>query len=172
MQLLRKGCANASSVRVDAFERKFEETKSFAFRWAMHRKTYGEGRRLGLMILLGLCTGFRGWVRTPKRNRGTLRCARSKNIPTKGPRNCRSRRLHSEFVTFLSSGVVCGRKAPKSILPTSIAGVLRLRAIKPSVRDRSAKRFAQDDGFFRGWKYSWLDMQKTRKDLKSHRLSG
>jgi hypothetical protein len=32
----------------------------------------------------------------------------------------------------------------------SIAGVLRLRAIKPSVCDRSAKRFAQDDGFVRG----------------------
>jgi hypothetical protein len=35
-------------------------------------------------------------------------------------------------------------------LPTSIAGVLRLRAIKPSVCDRSAKRFAQDDGFVEG----------------------
>ena len=32
-------------------------------------------------------------------------------------------------------------------LPTRIAGVLRLRAIKPSIYDRSAKRFAQDDGF-------------------------
>jgi hypothetical protein len=29
----------------------------------------------------------------------------------------------------------------------STAGVLRLRAIKPSVYDRSAKRFAQDDDF-------------------------
>jgi hypothetical protein len=44
-------------------------------------------------------------------------------------------------------------------LPTSIAGVLRLRAMKPSVCDRSAKRFAQDDGFVGGLKYSWLDMQ-------------
>src|ERR1700722_15373160 len=35
-------------------------------------------------------------------------------------------------------------------LPISIAGVLRLRAIKPSVCDRSAKRFAQDDGFVGG----------------------
>jgi hypothetical protein len=57
-------------------------------------------------------------------------------------------------------------------LPTSIAGVLRLRAIKRSVCDRSAKRFAQDDGFVGGLKCSWLDMQKTRKDRKSHRLSG
>jgi hypothetical protein len=32
-------------------------------------------------------------------------------------------------------------------LRTSVAGVLRLRAIKPSVCDRSAKRFAQDDEF-------------------------
>jgi hypothetical protein len=54
-------------------------------------------------------------------------------------------------------------------LPTSIAGVprprsgqaLRLRAIKPTVCDRSAKRFAQDDGFVGGLKYSWLDMRKT-----------
>jgi hypothetical protein len=42
-------------------------------------------------------------------------------------------------------------------LPTSIAGVLRLRAIKPSVCDRSAKRFAQDDGFVGGLK--GLEMQ-------------
>jgi hypothetical protein len=37
-------------------------------------------------------------------------------------------------------------------LPISIAGVLRLRAIKPIVCDRSAKRFAQDDGFVGGLK--------------------
>jgi hypothetical protein len=55
-------------------------------------------------------------------------------------------------------------------LPTIIAGVLRLRAVKPFVCDRSAKRFAQDDGFVGGLKYSWLDVQKTRKDRKSHRL--
>jgi hypothetical protein len=57
----------------------------------------------------------------------------------------------------------------------SILGVLRLRAIKPSVCDRSAKRFAKDDGFvggLKGLKYSQLDMQKTRKDRKSHSLSG
>jgi len=34
----------------------------------------------------------------------------------------------------------------------STAEVLRLRAIKPSVCDRSAKRFAQDDGFVGGLK--------------------
>jgi hypothetical protein len=42
-------------------------------------------------------------------------------------------------------------------LPTIIAGVLRLRAIKPSVCDRSAKRFAQDDGFVGG-----LEIQPVR----------
>src|ERR1700746_3588565 len=45
----------------------------------------------------------------------------------------------------------------------STAGVLRLRAIKLSVCDRSAKRFAQDDAFVAGLKYSWLDMQKHEK---------
>jgi hypothetical protein len=43
-----------------------------------------------------------------------------------------------------------GRKAPNSLGKTSTAGVLRLRAIKRSVCDRSAKRFAQDDGFVGG----------------------
>ena len=35
-------------------------------------------------------------------------------------------------------------------LPMVVAGVLRLRAIKPSLDDRSAGRFAQDDGFVEG----------------------
>jgi hypothetical protein len=35
-------------------------------------------------------------------------------------------------------------------LPTSIAGVLRLRAISRPLCDRSARRFAQDDGFVGG----------------------
>jgi hypothetical protein len=49
-------------------------------------------------------------------------------------------------------------------LPGSIAGVLRLRAIRPLLCDRSAKRFAQDDGFVRGLEYSWLDMQTNAID--------
>jgi hypothetical protein len=53
-----------------------------------------------------------------------------------------------------------GRKGPNSMGKISTLGVLRLRAIKPSVCDRSAKRFAQDDGFVGGLKSSWLDMQK------------
>ena len=32
-------------------------------------------------------------------------------------------------------------------MPTSIAGVLRLRAINPLLCDRSSRRFAQDDDF-------------------------
>jgi hypothetical protein len=31
---------------------------------------------------------------------------------------------------------------------------------------------SQDDGFVRGLEYNWLNMQKTRKDRKSHSLSG
>ena len=56
-------------------------------------------------------------------------------------------------------------------LPTSIAGVLRLRAISRPLCDRSARRFAQDDSFV-GVKSIRLATQKTRKDRKSHRLSG
>ena len=36
---------------------------------------------------------------------------------------------------------------PEAHVPTSILGVLRLRAINPLLSDRSARRFAQDDGF-------------------------
>ena len=84
-------------------------------------------------------------------------------------------------------------------LLTSIAGVLRLRAISRPLCDRSARRFAQDDGFVGGKKHPvsyaentkrskksqalrmtalWgvksirLATQKTRKDRKSHRRSG
>ena len=55
-------------------------------------------------------------------------------------------------------------------LPTSIAGVLRLRAISRPLCDRSARRFAQDDGFVGGENIR-LGVQKTRKDRKSHRLT-
>jgi hypothetical protein len=76
------------------------------------------------------------------------------------------------FVGFIICRFSTRPESSQEHLPTSIAGVLRLRAIKPSVCDRSAKRFAQDDDVVRGLKYSWLDMQETRKDRKSHRLSG
>jgi hypothetical protein len=72
---------------------------------------------------------------------------------------------------FLSSGVSLRLESSQEQLQTSIAGVLRLRAINSSVCDRSAKRFAQDDGFVGGLKYSWLDMRKHEKIEKGHRLS-
>ena len=67
-------------------------------------------------------------------------------------------------MTFSISLVVRGRKAPESICPTSIAGVLprhagtgRLRAINSLICDRSARRFApaasrgrQDDASLEG----------------------
>jgi hypothetical protein len=62
-------------------------------------------------------------------------------------------------------------ESSEEYLPTSIAGVLRLRAISRPLCDRPARRFAQDDGFV-GVKSIRLATQKTRKDRKSHRLSG
>jgi hypothetical protein len=44
-------------------------------------------------------------------------------------------------------GAILRPESSEEHLPTSIAEVLRLRALKPSVCDRSVKRFAQDDGF-------------------------
>ena len=73
----------------------------------------------------------------------------------------------SEFVTFLTSVVVCGRKASQSICQTGIAGVLRLRAIKPSLCDRSAKRFAQDDDFV-----GELEIKLNKADWISRKHTG
>jgi hypothetical protein len=84
-----------------------------------------------------------------------------------------------EFVTFLSSGVVCGRKAPKSICQQASPGfprprsgqALRLRALKPSVCDRSAKRFAQDDGFVGGLEIQLVGYaENTKRSKKSQAL--
>jgi hypothetical protein len=50
------------------------------------------------------------------------------------------------FSVATSSTVACGPNPSVR----SYAEVLRLRAIKPTVCDRSAKRFAQDDGFVAG----------------------
>jgi hypothetical protein len=60
-----------------------------------------------------------------------------------------------------------GRKAPNSMGKISTLEVLRLRATKLSVCDKSAKRFAQDDGFVGGLEIHWLDIHR-----KSQRLSG
>jgi hypothetical protein len=51
----------------------------------------------------------------------------------------------------------------------SIAEVLRLRAIKPSVCDSSAKRFAQDDGFVRGLE---IQLVRCRKQVKTEKVTG
>jgi hypothetical protein len=64
-----------------------------------------------------------------------------------------------------------GRKGPSSMGTISTAEVLRLRATSAVSRDEPVRRFAQDDGFVWGLKYSWLDAENT-KDRKSHRLSG
>ena len=48
-------------------------------------------------------------------------------------------------------------------LPTSIAGVLRLRAINPPLCDRSARRFAQDDAFLQGTKQHLVGCKKQEK---------
>jgi hypothetical protein len=49
--------------------------------------------------------------------------------------------------------------------------VLRLRAIKPSVCDRSAKRFAQDDGFVGGLEIQLVGYaENTKRPKKSQAL--
>jgi hypothetical protein len=47
--------------------------------------------------------------------------------------------------------------------PTSIAGVLRLRAISSPSCDRSARRFAQDDGFEEGVEKHLVGCKKYEK---------
>ncbi len=55
-------------------------------------------------------------------------------------------------------------------LPTSIAGVLRLRAISRPLCDRSAWRFAQDDGFVGGEKHPVSDAENRKRSKKSQAL--
>ena len=54
-------------------------------------------------------------------------------------------------------------KAPSSTGRTSIAEVLRLRAINSLIRDRSAKRFAQDDAFVEGLEKHLVGFEKHGK---------
>src|SRR5580692_2941070 len=51
-------------------------------------------------------------------------------------------------------------------LPTSIAGVLRLRAISRPLCDRCARRFAQDDGFVGGKKHPVSYAENTKRSKK------
>jgi hypothetical protein len=55
-------------------------------------------------------------------------------------------------------------------LPIIIAGVLRLRAIRRPLCDRSARRFAQDDGFVGGEKLSVSCIENTKDQKKSQAL--
>jgi hypothetical protein len=57
-------------------------------------------------------------------------------------------------------------------LPTSIAGVLRLRAITLPLCDRSARRFAQDDGFVEGLKNILLATYVCKKYEKIEKVTG
>jgi hypothetical protein len=64
-----------------------------------------------------------------------------------------------------------GRKAPNSMGKISTLGVLRLRAIKASVCDRSAKRSAQDDGFVWGFEIQLVEYaENTKRSKKSQAL--
>src|SRR5216683_6142194 len=53
---------------------------------------------------------------------------------------------------------------------TSILGVLRLRAVNPLLGDRSARRFAQDDGLVGVLKNILVGCTKTREIKKSQPL--
>ena len=84
-----------------------------------------------------------------------------------------SRSLHSapvEVCDFFILRCSLRPEISQEHLQTSIAGVLRLRAIKLSVCDRSAKRFAQDDDSVWGLACSWLDMQAHERSKKSQAL--
>src|SRR5579863_5817099 len=80
--------------------------------------------------------------------------------------------LRSESATFSISLVVCGRKARKSICQRTSPGFLRLRsgqalqlrAISRPLCDRSARRFAQDDGF--------VGVKSIRLATQAHDSSG
>jgi hypothetical protein len=64
-----------------------------------------------------------------------------------------------------------GRKAVKSIGQGASSGVLRLRAVNPLLGDRSARRFAQDDGLVGVLKSIPVGCAKNKKNQKSHNLS-
>jgi hypothetical protein len=61
-------------------------------------------------------------------------------------------------------------ESPREHLPTNAAEVLRLRAIKPLLCARSARRCAQDDGFWAQLKNLRFDGKWTKRQ-KSHRRS-
>src|SRR5580700_7226566 len=72
----------------------------------------------------------------------------------------------------------CDFKFPCSLWPesseehlqTSIAGVLRLRAVNPLLCNRSARRFAQDDAFLEGTKKHLVGAKSAKRSKKSQAL--
>jgi hypothetical protein len=74
------------------------------------------------------------------------------------------RALRSEVVTFLIASRFWWPKSSEEHRQTNILGVLRL------LSDRSARRFAQDDGFVGVLKNLLVGCAKSAK-IKSHRLS-
>src|ERR1700691_3563011 len=86
------------------------------------------------------------------------------------PKRCVTRficeALRSEAVTFLVSFGFWWLESCEEHRLTSIVGVLRLRAINSLLSDRSARRFAQDDGLVGVLKTVWLGVTKTRKIKK------
>src|SRR5580658_10211619 len=78
-------------------------------------------------------------------------------------------RLRLEAVTFKFPCSLWPEN-PEEHLPTSIAGVLRLRAINPLLCDRSARRFAQDDAFFEGTEKYLVGCKNAKGSKKSQAL--
>jgi hypothetical protein len=81
-------------------------------------------------------------------------------------------------VTFLIWPVICGWKTRKSICQQASPGfprlcsgqALRLRAISRPLCDRSARRFAQDDGFVGGENHPASYAENTKRSKKSQAL--
>src|ERR1700689_4336645 len=91
------------------------------------------------------------------------------------PKRCVTRficeALRSEAVTFLVSFGFWWLESCEEHRLTSIVGVLRLRAINPLLSDRSARRFAQDDGLVGVLKQQSVGRDKNAENQKSHKLS-
>src|SRR6266702_7415500 len=75
-------------------------------------------------------------------------------------------RLRSEVVAFVISLIVWWPESCEEHRPTSILGVLRLRALNPLSGDSSARRFAQDDGLVGVLKNMLVGCTKTREIKK------
>jgi hypothetical protein len=88
-----------------------------------------------------------------------------RNISRTGPLNCRS--LHYAPPVgardFFNLAYSLWLKNLEEHLITVIAGVLRLRATSRPLYDKSARRFAQDDGFVGGEKLTVSCAENTKK---------